>query len=47
MCGGNMVEVRRSVVNPLVQDWQCPRCLHTEHDVYEEDSANAKPEQGH
>ena len=37
MCGAQMVEVRQSVVQPMRQDWQCPRCLHVEHDVYEVD----------
>lgn len=36
MCGTPMVEVRASHVRGRRwQDWQCPRCLHTEHDVYE------------
>ena len=37
MCGSRMVEVRQSKNNPMQQDWQCPRCLHVEHDVYEDD----------
>lgn len=37
MCGSRMVEVRQSVAQPMRQDWQCPRCLHVEHDVYEVD----------
>lgn len=37
MCGSRMVEVRQSKNNPMRQDWQCPRCLHVEHDVYEDD----------
>lgn len=37
MCGAQMVEVRQSKNNPMRQDWQCPRCLHVEHDVYESD----------
>lgn len=44
MCGARMVEVRRKDSDPMRQDWQCPRCLHVEHDVYEDDSevAHAK-----
>lgn len=37
MCGARMVEVRRKESDPMRQDWQCPRCLHVEHDVYESD----------
>ena len=37
MCGARMVEVRRKDSDPMRQDWQCPRCLHVEHDVYERD----------
>lgn len=37
MCGSSMVEVRRKESYPMRQDWQCPRCLHVEHDVYEDD----------
>lgn len=38
MCGARMVEVRRKESDPMRQDWQCPRCLHVEHDVYEGDT---------
>ena len=37
MCGARMVEVRQRKNSPMRQDWQCPRCLHLEHDVYEVD----------
>jgi len=37
-CGAKMVEVRRKDSDPMRQDWQCPRCLHVEHDVYEDDT---------
>lgn len=37
MCGSSMVEVRRKESRPMRQDWQCPRCLRVEHDVYEDD----------
>lgn len=37
MCGARMVEVWRKESDPMRQDWQCPRCLHVEHDVYESD----------
>jgi rubredoxin len=37
MCGAAMVEVRASHLHGHVwQEWQCPRCLHTERDRYEE-----------
>lgn len=44
MCGSPMVEVRRSAgEGGRRQDWQCPRCLHVEHDVYDESEVrNAK-----
>lgn len=40
MCGSPMVEVLRKVTDPARQDWQCPRCLHVEHDVYGDDSGD-------
>lgn len=51
MCGTPMVEVRASRIRGRAwQDWQCPRCLHTEHDRYddylEEAEANAGPAKG-
>lgn len=43
MCGAPMVEVRRSAdEGRRRQDWQCPRCLHVEHDVYEREVRDAK-----
>ncbi len=37
-----MVEVRASHLRGQVwQDWQCPRCLHTEHDRYDDHQKEA------
>lgn len=41
MCGAPMVEVRTKTdvtkaARIVWQEWQCPRCLHTERDRYAE-----------
>jgi hypothetical protein len=47
MCGTPMVEVRASHLRGHVwQEWQCPRCLHTEHDRYDDDIEEAEANAG-
>lgn len=46
MCGTPMVEVRASHLRGRVwQEWQCPRCLHSERDRYDdiEEAEHAGP----